>query len=117
MKSERRQLKALVEARRQEFLVGVGGIDLLAHTFTPRTQERMLGIPLKYAKSQAKTLADICLAEWIEDGHAEGLTPQEFADRRFDTFFNEVDGMALSRFARWFEGRRQKDRPSPPAPH
>ena len=110
-------MKALEEARRQEFLAGVGGIDLLAHAFTPRTQERMLGIPLKYAKNQAKQLADLFLAQWVEDGHAEGLTPQEFADRQFDAFFADIDGMALTRVARWYEDRRRQDRSPPPAPH
>ena len=42
----------MAEVRRQEFLAGVGGIDLLAHTFTPRAQERMHGAPLEIARRQ-----------------------------------------------------------------
>ena len=106
--SARQQRKAAEEARRQEFLAGVGGIDLLAHTFTPRAQERMHGAPLEIARRQAKQLADLCLAGWINEEQAQGQTPQEYADRRFEAVFAQVDALPLMRAATWYEERKRK---------
>ena len=106
--SARQQRKSEEEARRQEFLAGVGGIDLLAHTFTPRAQARMHGAPAEIAKRQAKQIVDLCLAGWINEGYAQGVTPQEYADRRFDEVFAKVGALPLMRAATWYEERKRK---------
>ena len=106
--SARQQRKSEEEARRQEFLAGVGGIDLLVHTFTPLAQARLRGAPIKIAKRQSKQLAEFCLAGWIAEGHAEGLTPQEYAVRRFEAVFAQVDALPLMRAATRYEDRKRK---------
>ena len=96
------------ETRRQEFLAGVGGIDLLVHTFTPRAQARLHGTPVEIARRQSKQIAELCVAGWINEEQAPGLTPQEYADRRFDEMFAKVDALPLMRAARRYEERKQK---------
>lgn len=102
-------------ARRQEFLEGVGGIDLLAHMFLPRLQGALYAgfagdVPRKILQNQAKQLAEMFRDHWIAGGEeTEGRTPQQFADEQLAGFIASVEGTPFMAFARWAETRKKTD--------
>jgi hypothetical protein len=114
---ERRRIrKAAEEARRQEFLAGVGGIDLLQHNLKPRFAEGLFGadagkVPPKFLRDQVKMLADSACEKWVAGEETEGRTPQQFADEQLAAFLATVHGMPLAAVARWAERRQERKRP------
>ncbi len=104
--------KAAEEARRQEFLAGVGGMELLQHTLLPKLQDGLFGsfagqVPRKYVKDQAKTLAETFCEQWVAGEETESRTPQQFADEQLAAFVATVQGMPLMAVARWAERRKK----------
>ena len=71
-------------------------------------QARLHGAPVEIARRQSKQIVDLCLAGWINEEQAQGQTPQEYADRRFDEVFAQVEDSPLVRLATRYEERKQK---------
>ena len=111
MFEQRRLRKAAEEARRQEFLAGVGGIELLQHALMPRLQDGLFGslgseVPRKILQDHAKRLAEGTREGWIAAGaETEGRTPQEFVDERLAEFLAVTEGSSLLAVTRWAEKR------------
>ena len=108
----RREEQARDRAREQEFTLGVGGMDLLIHSFAQRMGDhwQMTGkVPRKHSTRAAKEIANLFLLEWIAgDEIRAGETPQQYADRRFAEHLAHVDSMPFMRLMRAWERRKRK---------